>query len=176
MLILLYITGLIALISTVMVITRANAVHALLYLVVSLFSVAVIFALLGAPFIAALEILIYAGAIMVLFIFVIMMLNLGGDAKAREKQWIQNKSWVIPGIFSLILLAELVYILGDVPKTNVVKGISPKDVAVSLFRNYLPVVELAGFLLMAGIVGAFHLGRRENKILHRYLEKEQNDA
>ena len=63
--------------ATVMMITRLNAVHALLYLIVSLLAVAVVFYTLGAPFVAALEVIIYAGAIMVLFVFVVMMLNLG---------------------------------------------------------------------------------------------------
>ena len=61
-------------------ITRLNAVHALLYLVVSLLAVAMVFFILGAPFVAALEVIIYAGAIMVLFIFVMMMLNIGDRA------------------------------------------------------------------------------------------------
>ena len=70
-----YIAATIALVATVLAMTRANAIHALIYLIVSLLAVAVIFFLIGAPFAAALEIVIYAGAIMVLFVFVIMMLN-----------------------------------------------------------------------------------------------------
>ena len=61
-----------------------NAVHALLYLIVSLLAVAVVFYVLGAPFVAALEVIIYAGAIMVLFVFVVMMLNLGEHAVSME--------------------------------------------------------------------------------------------
>ena len=75
-----YISALVAVISTIMVVTRANPVHALLYLILSLFSVALIFFALGAPFVAALEVIIYAGAIMVLFVFVIMMINPGRAA------------------------------------------------------------------------------------------------
>ncbi|MGE5810236.1 MAG: NADH-quinone oxidoreductase subunit J, partial [Ignavibacteria bacterium] len=71
-----YVPAVIAIISSILVITRVNAVHALLYLIVSLFSVAVVFFTLGSPFAAALEIIIYAGAIMVLFIFAVMLLNL----------------------------------------------------------------------------------------------------
>lgn len=74
-----YVAAAVAVLSTVMVIVRLNAVHSLLYLVVSLVSVSLIFFVLGAPFIAALEVIIYAGAIMVLFVFVIMMLNLGPE-------------------------------------------------------------------------------------------------
>ena len=71
-----YIAAAIAILSTIMVITRYNMIHALLYLVVSFLAVAIVFYVLGAPFIAALEVIVYAGAIVVLIIFVIMMLNL----------------------------------------------------------------------------------------------------
>ena len=72
-----YIAGAVAVIATLLMLTRANVVHALLYLIVSLLAVAVVFYTLGAPFVAALEVIVYAGAIMVLFVFVVMMLNLG---------------------------------------------------------------------------------------------------
>ena len=76
MIALFYIAGVVAVISTIAVVLQTNIVHALLYMVVSLLSVAVIFYVLGAPFAAMLEAIVYAGAIMVLFLFVIMMLNL----------------------------------------------------------------------------------------------------
>ena len=81
-----YIAALVGVVSTGMVITRLNAVHALLYLIVSLLAVALIFFLLGAPFVAALEVIIYAGAIMVLFLFVVMMLNQGPPAVVQERR------------------------------------------------------------------------------------------
>ena len=74
-----YIAGAVAVLSTVLMLTRLNVVHALLYLIVSLLAVAVVFYVLGAPFVAALEVIVYAGAIMVLFVFVVMMLNLGEE-------------------------------------------------------------------------------------------------
>ena len=83
-----YIAGAVAIISTLLAITRINAVHALLYLLVSLLSVALIFLFLGAPFVAAFEVIIYGGAIMVLFAFVIMMLGLGHKAMAQERGWL----------------------------------------------------------------------------------------
>ena len=105
-----YISAAIAIISTVMVITRMHVVHALLYFIVSLLSVAVIFFVLGAPFVAALEVIIYAGAIMVLFVFVIMMLNLGPQSVKQEREWLNLKIWIGPGILSAILIAELMYL------------------------------------------------------------------
>ena len=77
-------------------ITRLNAVHALLYLIVSLLAVAMIFYMLGAPFVAALEVIIYAGAIMVLFVFVVMMLNLGAGRRAGAA-WLNPRIWIGPG-------------------------------------------------------------------------------
>ena len=72
---------------------RRHAVHALLYLIVSLLAVAVDFYALGAPFVAALEIMIYAGAIMVLFVFVVMMLNLAEHAMEVEREWLKPRNW-----------------------------------------------------------------------------------
>jgi len=108
MLVLFYLAAGVALISTYMVITRLNIVHALLYMVVSLLAVAVIFFLLGAPFIAALEVIVYAGAIIVLFIFVVMMLNLGPQSVAQERQWFNWRTWRGLVVLAGVLLLELV--------------------------------------------------------------------
>src|SRR5947207_3274705 len=91
-----YISAALAIVATLMMLTRLNVVHALLYLIVSLLALSVVFYTLGAPFIAALEIIIYAGAIMVLFVFVVMMLNLGERAAAIESSWLNVRMWVGP--------------------------------------------------------------------------------
>ncbi len=105
-----YISALVAVISTFLVITRKSAVHALLYLVVSLLAVAIIFFSLGAPFVAALEVIIYAGAIMVLFVFVIMMLNLGAQAAKQEAEWLRPGTWTGPSFLCAVLAGELIYL------------------------------------------------------------------
>jgi len=155
-----YIAAFIAVISTVLVITRTNAVHALLYLIVSLLSVAMIFFILGAPFVAALEVIIYAGAIMVLFIFVIMMLNLGGAHAKDEAQLLSPGIWRGPAILCVILAAELIYTFTmDRAQITAVIEITPKQVGIALLGPYVLGVELASMLLLAGLVGAYHLGR-----------------
>src|SRR5262249_59893067 len=106
-----YIAAAVALISTVMVITRLNAIHALLYLVVSLLAVAGIFFTLGAAFAAALEVITYAGAIMVLFVFAIMLLNLGPRATAQEGQWLSPKEGVGAGVLALVPVGGLAVII-----------------------------------------------------------------
>jgi len=144
----------VAIAATVMVITRRNAVHALLYLVVSLLAVAIIMFLLGAAFVAALEVIIYAGAIMVLFVFVIMLIGPRNDV-------VTPATWIGPVVLGLILLAELVYVIaGGSAVPRPVKEVTPRQVGVALLGPYLIAVEVTAFLLLAGLVGAFHLGRR----------------
>ena len=158
-----YIAGAVAVISTVLMLTRLNVVHALLYLIVSLLGVAVVFYVLGAPFVAALEIIIYAGAIMVLFLFVVMMLNLGKQAVGLEKQWLTPGIWIGPALLTSILLLEVVHLVRALPVALGTGVVDPKSVAIALFGPYVIGVELASMLLLAGLVGAYHLGLRETK-------------
>ncbi len=155
-----YISAFVAAISTLMVITRTNAVHALLYLIVSLLAVALIFFSLGAPFVAALEVIIYAGAIMVLFVFVIMMLNLGAQSAKQESQLMNPGIWIGPSFLALILAVELVYLFTvDRARLSATELIGPRQVGSALFGPYVLGVELASMLLLAGLIGAYHLGR-----------------
>lgn len=154
----------IAVMSTLRVVSSSNPVHALLYLIISLLAVSMVFFSLGAPFAGALEIIVYAGAIMVLFVFVVMMLNLGPAAMVQERQWLTPGIWLGPSILALLLLAQLLYLLfgsGDSPALGAT--VSAKAVGISLFGPYLMAVELASLLLLAALVAAFHLGRPEAK-------------
>jgi len=148
------ISALVAVAATAMVITRRNAVHALLYLVVSLLAVAVIMYILGGPFVAALEVIIYAGAIMVLFVFVVMLIG-------HENVAVPPTSWIGPSLLAAVLLGLLVWVLGQGTfESRAVTEIGPKRVGMTLFGPYILAAEVAAFLLLAGLVGAFHLGRR----------------
>ncbi len=160
MLALFYFAAAIALIATAMALTRANAAHGLIYLIVSLLAVAVVFFLLGAPFAAALEIVIYAGAIMVLFVFVIMMLNLGRSADEEERELLAPRYWLVPGVLAACLLVELAVISFAAPGHSAGIVVSPKAVGLSLYGPYVLAVEIASLLLLAGLVGAYHVGRR----------------
>jgi NADH-quinone oxidoreductase subunit J len=165
-----YIAAVVAIVSTVMAISGKNAIHSLLYLILSLLAVSVIFYLLSAPFIAALEVIIYAGAIMVLFIFVTMMLNIGLEREA-EKKWLTPGMWIIPAILAAVLLVNLILAIKNInPITPDEDAIQPKQVGISLFSTYLLAVEIAAILLMAGVIGAYHLGSQKKKVKHRFLE------
>ena len=165
-----YIAAAVSLAATALVITRTNASHALIYLIVSLLSIAVIFYLLGAPFAAALEIVIYAGAIMVLFLFVVMMLNLGRGSVDQERRWLHPRMWVGPGLLTLVLFLEIVYVIAGNPVTTAGVPVTPKMVGQTLFGPYLLAVELASMLLLAALVGAFHLGRRYMRARREEIE------
>lgn len=161
MMVIFYLSSAVAIIATILVITRLNAVHALLYLIVSLLAVAIIFFLLGAPFVAALEVIIYAGAIMVLFVFVMMMLNLGVEATEQERRWLHPKMFIGPAILAAILAGEFLFLLTrGIAETPVGRMVEPKEVGISLYTTYFIGVELAAMLLLAGLVGAYHLGRQ----------------
>jgi NADH-quinone oxidoreductase subunit J len=156
-----YLASTIAIGATGMAITRTNPVHALLYLVVSFLAIALIFFTLGAPFAAVLQVLIYAGAIMVLFIFVVMMLNLGEETARQESRWLTPGVWAGPSLLSVILLVELVYVLTGGSPSRGALAVDGKEVGIALYGPYLLAVELASMLLLAGLVGAYHLGKRE---------------
>jgi len=158
-----YIAGAVALISTTLMLTRLNLVHALLYLIVSLLAVAVDFFVLGAPFAAALEAIVYAGAIMVLFLFVVMMLNIGRHAAETERQWLTPGIWTGPAILAGILIVEVAWLAGGASAGLGTDATGPKEVGIALFGPYMIGVELASMLLLAGMVGSYHLGLRRTE-------------
>lgn len=158
--VLFYASAVIAVLSTLMAITRVNVVHALLYFIVSLLAAAVIFYTLGAPFAAALEVIVYAGAIMVMFLFVMMMLNLGHATIEQEKSWLSPGMWVVPGILAAILFVEMMIALNVADAELAHTMVDAKAVGIELFGPYVLAVELASMLLLAGLVGAFHLARK----------------
>ncbi|HKB52820.1 MAG TPA: NADH-quinone oxidoreductase subunit J [Ramlibacter sp.] len=156
-----YVAGAVAVIATVMVIASTHAVHALLYLIVSLLAVALLFYPLGAPFAALLEVIIYAGAIMVLFVFVTMMLNLGAAAVGQERRWLRAVPWGGPALLAAILLGELAWVLAGNHALTAAATVDAHAVGAALFGPYLLGVELGSLLLLAGLLGAWHLRRRD---------------
>ena len=160
-----YASALVAIYSTLRVISTSNPMHALLNLIISLIAVAMIFFCLGASFAGALQVIVYAGAIMVLFVFVVMMLNLGPAAAEQERKWLTPGIWVGPAILSALLLGQLLYVLlNHVSDAHIGHTtVEAKAVGISLFGPYLLAVELASMLLLAALVAAYHLGRHDAK-------------
>ncbi|MBF1995140.1 NADH-quinone oxidoreductase subunit J [Serratia symbiotica] len=155
-----YLAGLVAVAATLRVITHTNPVHALLYLIVTLLAISAVFFSLGAYFAGALEIIVYAGAIMVLFVFVVMMLNLGNAVQQQERAWMKPSVWIGPGLMSLVLLVVLIIAIRSLSDQDISgEMVDAKVVGISLFGPYVLAVELASMLLLAGLVVAFHIGR-----------------
>ncbi|MBK5274655.1 MAG: NADH-quinone oxidoreductase subunit J [Desulfuromonadales bacterium] len=155
-----YILAATAVIATILAITEKHPVHAILFLVTSLFSMATIFYLLMAPLVAVFEVIIYAGAIMVLFLFVIMMLDLGHPEKGLSPHW---KEWLPAVILSGVSIAALVVVIVSRHAAGAVPAAMPtiREVAVSLFREHGLAVELISLQLLFALVGALYLGRQQ---------------
>lgn len=153
-------SAIISILATLMAITRVHVVHALLYFIVSLLALAVIFYTLGAPFIAALEVIVYAGAIIVMFLFVIMMLNLGKETIDQERAWLKPGIWIGPVLLTVPLLVEVLMVISQSEAMMATTVIGAKEVGIDMFGPYLLAVELASMLLLAGLIGAYHLARK----------------
>lgn len=161
-----YLLAIVAILASLRVITRTNPVHALLNMIVTLLALSGIFFALGAPFAGALEIIVYAGAIMVLFVFVVMMLNLGTQSTLEEESWLSSSAWAVPAGLAFIVGLTLFSLIGMkygsegmMPAFIGVEPVTPKMIGTKLFTEYLLLVEIAGFLLLAGLVAAYHLAK-----------------
>lgn len=159
-----YISAAVAVISSALTVVSRRAVHALIYLAVSFGAVSLIFYTLGDTLLAILEIIIYAGAIMVLFLFAVMMLNRGGLAEEIERQSLQPRTLVIPAGLVLVLLIAFSWLVYQGGQIGTGAGPSgPRELSLALFGPYLLGIELASVLLLSGLIGAFHIGRRVMK-------------
>jgi NADH-quinone oxidoreductase subunit J len=158
----------VAVASSLLMVTRKNPVYCAMYLVLTLFSLAAIFVLLNAHFLAALQVVIYAGAILVLFLFVIMLLNLGHDFEPdlKPRLW-----WVFGGGLGLVLLAELfvavrgareVDISGDLLTVWFQQKGAVAGVAEPLFRTQVVAIEVTGVLLLVAMVAAVVIAKRRD--------------
>jgi len=159
--ILFYILGCTALAATALCVTRRNPVHAVIYLVNAFFALALLFYLLGAPLVAAWEVIIYAGAIMVLFLFIIMMLELAPAEEPRGPGW---RRWGPVLLLSATLLGCTLLILAGDPRGG--SGVptyyaSPRTFGYALFKEYALAVEVVSFQLLFAAVGAFYVGKSD---------------
>lgn len=177
-----YALAAVAIFASLRVITHANPVHAILAMIVSLLAVAGIFFILGAPFAGALEIIVYAGAILVLFVFVIMMLNLGMVTDAREELWLDANTWAVPTGLTVIIAVVLYAMIGlNHDEAAMIGGttVSAKAVGSVLFTKYMMLVEVAALLLLGALVAAYHLGKptlEDNLIDNNHKDMTPNSS
>ena len=160
--------GAFAVIGALGTITRKNVIHALLLLIFTFLNVAAIFFLTQAYFVAMIQILVYAGAIMVLFVFVIMFLNL---RTFQEQEQTHRAQRLTALVLAVLVLAEFVAVLAGITFTSAKGGFSPDEVAAAggnskafgeaLFNNMLLPFEVASVILLVAMVGAIILVKKE---------------
>jgi len=153
----------VAVLAAALVITCRSYMHALVFLVLFFLAIGTLLFSLGAPFAAALQVMVYAGAIMVLFVFSILLLRLPAGAW-RLRRWTADLGWALPVLFVGLLAGVVaVALLGGrtPPEAPAVAAVVPaREVGLALFGRYLLGVELASLLLLAGLAAAFHFGER----------------
>ncbi|MFH1488506.1 MAG: NADH-quinone oxidoreductase subunit J [Pseudomonadota bacterium] len=153
-----YLIAAVILAATALAITRRNPVHAVIYLIISFLGSALLFYLLGAPFLAAVEVIIYAGAIMVLFLFVVMILRVekAGEPKFRPGQW---GPATLLGFLFLLVVAVLVF-KDPGSRVSLEKAVAmPRDFGHFVFQRYFLAIEIISFLLLVALLAALHIGR-----------------
>ena len=167
--ILFFVFGTIAVVSAILVITQHNVVHSAMFLAATLLSVAGIFLTLQAEFLAGVQVIVYVGGILVLFVFVMMLIALGRSASERQF----NRQWMLAVVTSVILVFEFAYVilrgkdsfilLPPVPPPAVAAAGNSQLVGTALYTSYLLPFEIASILLLVAIVGAVVLSKKRTR-------------
>ena len=161
--ILFWILSVVALFSALMVISSKNPVYSVLWLIATFFSISGHYILLNAQFLAIVNIIVYAGAIMVLFLFVIMLMNLNQEAEPRKNRWLKFAGAVSGGCLLLVLVAALrnTEIKQQAAEVNSGDIGLIKTLGQELFTNYVVPFEISSILFLSAMVGAVVIGKKE---------------
>ena len=157
-----YFLSAVAVVSAILVITRKNPVHSALSLIVTLLSVAGLYLMLYAPFVAGVQIILYAGGIMVLFLFVIMLVNI----ERAQREYVFNHQWHVGIAASLLLGAMLFFVykrgatIFPANPMRIAEENNPQQFGMLLFQSYLLPFEIASLLLLVAIVGAVVMAKK----------------
>lgn len=158
--------ALVAVVAAVLTITSRNAVHSALFLVVVMASLAVFFLGLWAPFVAMVQVTVYAGAIMVLFLFVIMLLGAESIGARLQRTWQAPAAigmvMVVVGLGAFLLLSNPPVEVADLPSAQIVEG-SAQTIGMALYSTWLFPFEAVSILLLVAMIGAVVMTRDERK-------------
>lgn len=158
MIVFFYIFSVISIISTLCVIFQKNLIYSLLYLIISFLSISGIYFSLGLFFIGSIETIIYAGAIMVLFVFVIMMLNLKNKFDYDKKKIFINSLIIFSFFISIFFIIYILYIKHILEYRSIcVRTININTLGIYLFHNYTFFIELISMILLASLIVVVHL-------------------
>ncbi|MGB9436627.1 MAG: NADH-quinone oxidoreductase subunit J [Desulfobacterales bacterium] len=157
-----YLLAILILITTGLAITRRNLVHAVIYLIFSFFGSAMLFYLFGAPFLAVLEVIIYAGAIMVLFLFVVIMMK----SDSGQERLFALRQWLPVAVFGLVYIAIGMGIVTTDPNSRITlktARAAPRVFGQFIFENHWLSIEIVSLLLLVTLAGALIMGRRSKR-------------
>lgn len=152
-----------ALFSALMVITSKNPVYSVLWLIVTFFTISGHYLLLNAQFLAIVNIIVYAGAIMVLFLFVIMLMNLSKETEPQKNKWLKLAGAVAGGCLLLVLVAALRNTETRMTELNTGNIGLIQNLGNVLFKEYVVPFEIASILFLSAMVGAIVLGKKEKR-------------
>ena len=162
--------------SAIMVITSKNPVYSVLWLIFTFFTISGHYILLNAQFLAVVNIIVYAGAIMVLFLFVIMLMNLGKHNETHKSKWLRMAGAIAGGCFLLVLVAALRETENQM--TELVSGDIGliQNLGKVLFSDFVVPFEISSILFLSAMIGSVLLGQRERKdgiLLDEYVGEDK---
>ena len=159
-----YLLSFLAIMFALMVVLSKNPVHSVLYLVLTFFTIAGHYVLLNAQFLAAVHIIVYAGAIMVLFLFVIMLLNLNKETEPHKSIWLKTSAAIASGLLLVVLVGSLKGAETIQPAATFNSSIGLiENLGKTLFNEFLLPFEVVSILLLSAMVGAVMLGKKSIK-------------
>jgi NADH-quinone oxidoreductase subunit J len=152
-----------AVLSALMVVVAKSPIHSVLYLIITFFAIACHYVLLNAQFLAAVHIIVYAGAIMVLFLYVIMMLNLNSEVEPHKSKWLKFAATITGGLLMVIMVGAL---KGTEMSASTGAGTEiglVRSLGITLYKDFMLPFEISSILFLAAMVGSVMLGKKEIK-------------
>jgi NADH-quinone oxidoreductase subunit J len=161
--ILFWVLSVVVLFSAVMVVINKNPVFSVLWLIVTFFAISGHYILLNAQFLAIVNIIVYAGAIMVLFLFVIMLMNLNKDTEPQKSKWLKLVGAIAGGCLLLVMVAALkdVDIKNQLAEAGTGNIGLIENLGMVLFNEYVVPFEISSILFLSAMVGAVMIGKKE---------------
>jgi NADH-quinone oxidoreductase subunit J len=158
-----YFLSFVSILCALMVVVSKNPVHSVLYLILTFFTIAAHYVLLNAQFLAAVHIIVYAGAIMVLFLYVIMMLNLNADTEPHKSKWLKVAATISGGLLMIVLVGTLRSTSNAVSSTAGAQVGMIQNLGKVLFNDFMLPFEISSVLFLVAMIGAVMLGKKEIK-------------
>ena len=158
-----YFLSFVSILCALMVVVSKNPIHSILYLILTFFAIAGHYVLLNAQFLAAVHVIVYAGAIMVLFLYVIMMLNLNAEIEPQKSKWLKIAATIAGGLLMVVLVGALRRSSETIITSGNMQVGMIKNLGKTLYNDFMMPFEISSILFLVAMVGAVMLGKKEIK-------------